>query len=90
MSCLVGNRKRNSGSTADEFDKVSTLANADDTECVSPDPGREPESNKPDSQTEPEFGHLNETRRKILDAIAALNDDSFDKRMARLLMQYEG
>ncbi|XP_039149622.1 uncharacterized protein LOC6738117 isoform X2 [Drosophila simulans] len=94
MSCLVGNGKRNSGSTLDEFDKVSTLANADDTECVSPDPGREPESNKPDSQTEPEpepeFGHLNETRRKILDAIAALNDDSFDKRMARLLMQYEG
>ncbi|EDV51828.1 uncharacterized protein LOC6545955 [Drosophila erecta] len=94
MSCSVRNRKRNSGSTLDEYDKVSTLANADDTECTSPDPGREPESNEPDSQTEPEpepeFGHLNETRRKIHDAIAALNDDSFDKRMARLLMQYEG
>ncbi|XP_043650840.1 uncharacterized protein LOC122618455 [Drosophila teissieri] len=94
MSCSARNRKRNSGSTLDEYDKVSTLANADETECTSPDPGREPQSNEPDSQTEPEpepeFGHLNETRRKIHDAIAALNDDSFDKRMARLLMQYEG
>ncbi|XP_017053509.1 uncharacterized protein LOC108096431 [Drosophila ficusphila] len=91
MSCLVRNRKRNSGSTLDEFDKVSTLANADGTECVSPDPDRnrervrEPDINEP----EPEFGHLSETRRKIHDAIAAMNDDSFDKRMARLLMQYE-
>ncbi|XP_017065745.1 uncharacterized protein LOC108104286 [Drosophila eugracilis] len=90
MSCLVRNRKRNSGSMLDEFDKVSTLANADDMESVSPDQEKELDSNTPDSQTEPEFGHLNETRRKIHDAIASLNDDSFDKRMARLLMQYEG
>ncbi|KAI8037804.1 hypothetical protein M5D96_009305 [Drosophila gunungcola] len=90
MSCLVvrnRNRKRNSGSTPDEFDKVSTLANADGSECVSPVTER---GQEPDSQAEPEFGHLNETRRKIHDAIAALNDDSFDRRMARLLMQYEG
>jgi len=92
MSCLVRNRKRNSGSTLDEFDKVSTLANVDDTECESPEPDaeKEPDNNERNAQTEPDFGHLNETRRKIHDAIAALNDDSFDKCMARLLMQYEG
>ncbi|XP_016994048.2 uncharacterized protein [Drosophila takahashii] len=94
MSCTVRNRKRNSGSTLDEFVKVSTLANADDTECVSPEPEESAEQQQgepePNPQAEPEFGHLNETRRKIHDAIAALNDDSFDKRMARLLMQYEG
>ncbi|XP_016980966.2 uncharacterized protein LOC108045969 [Drosophila rhopaloa] len=95
MSCLVGrnrSRKRNSGSTLDEYDKVSTLGNADDTECASLNPERdqEPDNKEPDLHEEPEFGHLDETRRKIHDAIAALNDDSFDKRMARLLMQYEG
>ncbi|XP_016959171.3 uncharacterized protein LOC108030660 [Drosophila biarmipes] len=92
MSCLVRNRKRNSGSTLDEFDKVSTQANADDTECESPEPDaeKEPDNNERNAQTVPDFGHLNETRRKIHDAIAALNDDSFDKCMARLLMQYEG
>lgn len=101
MSCLCEpqasgrrNRRRNSGSGAaeDDFDKVSIEANADDSESKSPEPDPDLQAdNEPEDAEPAEFGHLNETRRKIRDAIAALNDDdAFDKRMARLLAQFEG
>ncbi|KAH8376438.1 hypothetical protein KR200_003412 [Drosophila serrata] len=102
MSCLCEpqqasgrrNRRRHSGSAAeDDFDKVSIEANADDSESISsePDPDLQTTDNNEPKEAEPaEYSHLGETRRKIRDAIAALNDDDgFDKRMARLLAQFE-
>ncbi|KAH8246150.1 hypothetical protein KR038_000952 [Drosophila bunnanda] len=101
MSCLCEpqqasgrrNRRRHSGSAAeDDFDKVSIEANADDSESISsePDPDLQTDNNELKHLEPAEFSHLGETRRKIRDAIAALNDDDgFDKRMARLLAQFE-
>ncbi|XP_017107780.2 uncharacterized protein DDB_G0284459 [Drosophila bipectinata] len=91
-NCSPLSRKRNSGSTMDEFDKASTVAQADDTDYISP---RTPADLDPDPETpadaeeNDEFTHLCAFRRKVYDAIAALNDESFDKHMARLLMHYE-
>ncbi|KAH8296471.1 hypothetical protein KR054_006622 [Drosophila jambulina] len=102
MSCLCEpqqasgrrNRRRDSGSAAeDDFDKVSIEANADDSESISsePEPDLQADNNEPKDAEPAEFSHLGETRRKIRDAIAALNNDGgFDKRMARLLAQFEG
>ncbi|KAH8332184.1 hypothetical protein KR074_005105, partial [Drosophila pseudoananassae] len=91
-NCSPLSRKRNSGSTMDEFDKASTVAQADDTDYISPrtpgDLDPDPES-LADAEKNDEFTHLCAFRRKVYDAIAALNDESFDKHMARLLMHYE-
>ncbi|XP_034655622.1 uncharacterized protein LOC117893206 [Drosophila subobscura] len=77
-----GRNRKSSSSMLDDFDKASIVAHADDNEYISPA--------TPEPQPETEFAHLTETKRKIHDAIAALNDDSYDKRIARLLPQYEG
>ncbi|XP_022211366.1 uncharacterized protein LOC111066798 [Drosophila obscura] len=87
QSCLCeprsnGRNRKSSSSMLDDLDKASIVAHADDNEYISPA--------TPEPQPEPEFTHLTETKRAIHDAIAALNEDSFDKRMARLLPQYEG
>ncbi|KAH8269949.1 hypothetical protein KR018_000272, partial [Drosophila ironensis] len=86
--------KRNSGSVQDDCDWASTVAHADDTDYISPGtpvgPDTDPDpENDGDCEAEHEFAHLHATRRKIFDAIAALNDESFEKHMARLLMHYE-
>lgn len=92
-NCRARSRNRNSDSTMDEFDKASTVAQADDTDYtvspgtpadLDPDPDTVADTEKSD-----EFTHLCAFRRKVYNAIAALNDESFDKHMARLLMHFE-
>ncbi|KAH8350397.1 hypothetical protein KR067_010028, partial [Drosophila pandora] len=91
-NCRARSRNRNSDSTMDEFDKASTVAQADETDCISPgtlaDIDPDPDT-VADTEKNDEFTHLCAFRRKVYDAIAALNDESFDKHMARLLMHYE-
>lgn len=92
-NCRARSRNRNSDSTMDEFDKASTVAQADETDCISPgtlaDLDPDPDTVADRTEKNDEFTHLCAFRRKVYDAIAALNDESFDKHMARLLMHYE-